>query len=114
MNPLSATLVNSYSDPLKGIAKYLAPMILFIGGVWLLSLRLSGWSLLLGLPAIQIGIIFIILSFDNSAKKELGLNNYHIVKCEVCNDPTAAVLGDTHAICSTCRTKKVKFGVLTS
>jgi hypothetical protein len=112
--PLSLTLIGNYSDPLKGVTRYLAPLILFAGGVWLLSLRLAGWSLLLGLPAIQIGIIFIILGFDNSAKKTLDLNNYHIVKCEVCDDPTVAPLGETNEVCSSCRAKKIKSSSLLS
>lgn len=108
MNPQSPALAGNHSGSLRGIARYLAPMILFIGGIWLLSLRLAGWSLFLGLPAIQIGIVFIILSFDNSAKKTLDLNNYHIVKCEVCGDPVAAPLGETHEVCPSCRAKKAK------
>jgi len=113
MNLSSPTLASGYSDFLRGVARYFAPMVLFIGGVWLLSLRVPGWSFLLGLPAIQVGIVFIILSFDNSAKKTLDLNNYHIVKCEVCGDPTIAPLGEKHEVCGVCRAKRIRSSPLT-
>lgn len=96
------------SDFLRDISRFIAPMILFAGGVWLLSLRISGWSMLLGLPAIQVGIVFIILGFDNSAKKTFSPSEFHIVKCEVCGDPTAAPLGETHEVCPRCRVKRIK------
>lgn len=96
------------SDFIRDISRYIAPMILFTGGVWLLSLRIPGWSMLFGLPAIQIGIVFVILSFDNSAKKTFSPSEFHIVKCEVCGDPTAAPLGETHEVCPRCRAKRVR------
>lgn len=37
---------------------------LFIGGIVLLALRYPFWSLFLGLPSVQIGIVLIILTFD--------------------------------------------------
>ncbi|AKM83142.1 hypothetical protein A2422_03825 [Candidatus Woesebacteria bacterium RIFOXYC1_FULL_31_51] len=93
---------------MKQISRYIAPMILFAGGVWLLSLRIPGWSMILGLPAIQIGIIFVIFNFDNSSKEILDLSRYHIVKCDICNDPTAAPMGEIHEVCPSCRTRKIK------
>lgn len=110
MSPLPAL----ESIILESIARFIAPMVLFIGGVWLLSLRISGWNLLLGLPAIQIGIVLIILSFDNSSKNTLDLSRYHIVKCDVCGDPTAAPLGEIHEVCLPCRAKKIKSDSLRS
>lgn len=93
---------------MRQIGRYIAPMVLFAGGVWLLSLRIPGWSLILGLPAIQIGIVFVIFSIDNSSKETFDLSKYHIVKCDICGDPTAAPLGEIHELCPSCRTKKIK------
>jgi hypothetical protein len=93
---------------LKDVSRFIAPMILFIGGVWMLSLRITGWSLILGLPAIQIGMVLIILSFDNSAKKTFSSGEFQIVKCDNCGDPTAAPLGEVHELCPKCRAEKIK------
>lgn len=56
-------------EVLRNLARYIAPMILFMGGAWLISLKIPFWSLFLGIPSVQIGIIFVIFSFDNSAKR---------------------------------------------
>ena len=44
---------------------------LFGGGIVLLSSRVEFWSLFLGLPATQIGIVFLILIFERLSKKSL-------------------------------------------
>lgn len=46
-------------------------LILFLGGLFLLALRIPVWSLLLGLPSVQIGIILIIFSFDRLSREEV-------------------------------------------
>lgn len=43
--------------------KIILSVILFLGGVILLT-RGGGWSLILGFPAAQVGLIFIIFNFD--------------------------------------------------
>ena len=37
---------------------------LFLGGLILFFLKIAFWSLFLGIPAIQIGIVFLIYAFD--------------------------------------------------
>ena len=46
----------------KQIGSIVLASTLFLGGILLLSLHLPGWSLILGLPAVQIGIVFLIFS----------------------------------------------------
>lgn len=45
--------------------------ILFIGGIALLALRIPFWSLLLGIPAVQIGIVFLIFAFDKLSQEAI-------------------------------------------
>lgn len=48
----------------KLILSAVVALTLFIGGLVLFFLRISFWSLFLGIPSIQIGIIFLIYVFD--------------------------------------------------
>lgn len=90
----------------KNLIVAFSPVILLVGGVWLLSLRIPGWSLILGLPAVQLGIVLIVFSFDWAIRKKYDLSKLHIVKCEICGDPTAAPLGEVHELCPRCRASK--------
>jgi len=45
--------------------------ILFVGGIALLALRIPFWSLLLGIPAVQIGIVFLIFAFDKLSQEAI-------------------------------------------
>lgn len=44
--------------------KFIAAVVLFIGGIFILTLRIPFWSLILGIPSIQIGLVLIIFTFD--------------------------------------------------
>lgn len=44
---------------------------LFLGGIFLLALKIPFWSLLLGLPSVQIGIVLIIFTFDRLSAEEV-------------------------------------------
>lgn len=56
----------------RNILLSLISVSLFGGGIALLSSRVEFWSLFLGLPATQIGIIFLILIFERLSKKTLN------------------------------------------
>ncbi len=90
---------------MRATARYTISLLLFAGGVWTFTLRIPVWSLLLGVPAIQVGIMLLIVSFDQAAERTAGLKQYHIVSCEVCGNPTAAPIGETHEKCPDCRAK---------
>lgn len=51
-------------DSLYQIMRFVAAIVLFIGGIVILILRIPFWSLILGIPAVQIGLILIIFTFD--------------------------------------------------
>lgn len=92
---------------MRDVAKYLAPVILFVGGIVILSLRIPFWSLLLGIAATQLGIVFIILGFDSSGRKYLAPENYHLIRCENCGDPMVVPPGQKRGLCEDCRGKAV-------
>ena len=89
----------------KIAARLLIPIILFLGGITLLALRIPGWSLFLGLPATQIGIIFLIFTFDEIAQNKIGPNGLHQISCSVCGKPTLAPYWQKEKICRQCRKK---------
>lgn len=49
----------------------LVSVILFIGGILLLQLRLKFWSYFLGIPATQIGIVLLVLTFERVWRKSI-------------------------------------------
>ncbi len=90
---------------LRATARYTISLLLFAGGVWIFTLRIPVWSLILGVPSIQVGMMLLIVSFDQVAERTAGLQRYYIVPCEVCGNPTAAPIGETHEKCPDCRAK---------
>lgn len=78
-------------------------LCLFIGGIIILGLRIPGWSLFLGLPAIQVGAILLIFSFDNLARKNVGIQSLQVLECSICRQPTVAPKWKKEAICETCQ-----------
>lgn len=84
----------------------LLSLVLFIGGITLLAIRLPGWSLFLGLPATQIGIILLILTFDSCFKKQLDPQEIISKKCRLCqNQITNNESQQKPAVCAECRSK---------
>lgn len=46
------------------ILRLILILSLFLGGIYILTLQIPFWSLLLGIPATQLGIYLIIILFD--------------------------------------------------
>lgn len=92
---------------IKTIFKVIASLGLFLGGIILLALRIPFWSLFLGLPSIQIGIVFIIFAFDKLSQKEIDeeLTEIHQVPCALCGEPTFTRGPEVRGICSGCDKK---------
>lgn len=82
-------------------------LVLFLGGIGLLALRVPFWSLFLGLPATQIGIIFIILAFDQLSQNEVEQEMAEIrqIPCSLCGQPMFVREGETKGICNQCDQK---------
>ncbi|HUS60008.1 MAG TPA: hypothetical protein VMX76_01350 [Nevskiaceae bacterium] len=92
----------------KTIPALLLSFGLFAGGIALLALRIPGWSLILGLPAVQVGIIFLIFTFDEIARSKVGPDNLHSVPCSVCGKSTLAPEWQKEKICEECQKKVAK------
>ena len=56
------------NQQLQHAMRFILSIILFLGGIFILVLRIPFWSLLLGIASIQVGIILIIFSFDQLGK----------------------------------------------
>ena len=89
----------------RKICTVVVSIILFGGGVFLLSARISGWGTLLGVPATVTGFIFLIFTFDEMARSRVGPKNLHLVKCSVCGKPTLAPFWQEEKICPVCEDK---------
>ena len=87
------------------IPSLLLSLVLFAGGTWLLISRIPGWSLFLGIPATQAGIILLIFTFDEINKKKNLPDNYHLIPCSVCRKPTPTPIDQQEKICLECRTR---------
>ncbi|MBI4100794.1 hypothetical protein HY439_03595 [Candidatus Microgenomates bacterium] len=80
---------------------------LFLGGIILLALRIPFWGFFLGLPAIQIGIILMILSFDRLSREEVEkeISEIHETPCSVCGKPIFVKGDKKGGICTDCAKK---------
>lgn len=72
-----------------------------------MTLRIEGWSLLIGLPLIQLGVIFLIFTLDQVARNKFGEESLQIVLCSVCGQPTPSPCWQNEKICPECE-KKLK------
>lgn len=83
---------------------------LFAGGVVLLYLKIPFWSLLLGIAAVQIGIVLVILTFDafiRRGKKPLT-DDYKTVGCVVCQAPTFVPKYQNVVMCDNCQVRAAR------
>jgi len=53
------------------IIKAVLPVVLLLAGLWLLTLKFAGWSIIFGLPMVVLGVIFLIYAYDEI----LSVNN---------------------------------------
>lgn len=83
-------------------------LFLFIGGIIILIADISGWSLILGVPATQIGIIFSIFTFDRIINQKIDPENLHIVHCSICHAPVVVPANQALDICPDCQEKILK------
>lgn len=92
----------------KTLPSILLSLVLFGGGIALLALRIPGWSLFLGLPSVQIGIVLLIFTFDNLARTKVGPDTLHMIPCSVCGQMTLVPHWQKEKICEECQKKVIK------
>ncbi|OGM27152.1 hypothetical protein A3D00_05575 [Candidatus Woesebacteria bacterium RIFCSPHIGHO2_02_FULL_38_9] len=65
-------------------------VIIFLGGILILSLKIPFWSLFFGLASVQIGIVLIILTFDSFIRQKTKsvTEDYKTLSCLVCGKLT--------------------------
>lgn len=78
-------------------------LALFFGGIWLLSLRIPGWSLFFGLIATPLGLVFTIYTLDDVARNVVAPPSFRPKRCNVCGKTTYAKKEDKDFICRRCR-----------
>jgi energy-coupling factor transporter transmembrane protein EcfT len=100
--------MNKSSSLMPFVLQIIICLSLLGGGIVILALRIPGWSLLLGLPTIAIGIIFLIFTLDNVARKKLGEDCLQTVLCSVCGQPTPSPSWQNEKICFECEKKLEK------
>lgn len=49
------------------------PLVLVIGGAIILISKIPGWSLILGLPMVVIGVVFLIYAYDEAVTRKLEI-----------------------------------------
>lgn len=75
------------------VLKGLLPVVLVFSGLALLYLNLSGWSIILGLPMLVIGSVFIIYTYDDIFQKRIEPIRGALTNCIVCGKPTPIIAG---------------------
>ena len=90
---------------------FILSLALFLGGIWILSLRIPGWSLFFGLIITPVGFIFCVYSLDDIARNVVAPPTFKPVKCNVCGKYTFAKEDEEDVICGRCR-KDIQRGIL--
>lgn len=99
-NNTQQSLVQFFISDLPCIILSLA---LFLGGIWVLSLRIPGWSLFFGLIITPLGLAFCIYTLDDVAKNMVAPPPFKPIKCNVCGKNTFAKEAEEDVICGKCR-----------
>ena len=116
------TSENSKKEFYKGqniviMFKGIIPIVLLASGITLLALRITGWSLILGLPITIIGVIFLISVYDDIVSRIVGRipEEPELTICSICGDTTPKLLGiaKEDTICISCK-RKIEKGITTS
>ena len=98
-------LVSQSENLLKSIIKVIIPMALLAGGIAVLALSLPGWSIILGIPMVIFGVVFLLYTYDEIVTTHFFSPPGRIVKCSVCGRPTPLDRGqdEEDAICVSCK-----------
>lgn len=91
----------------RSVVPLVSGMTLLLGGIWLLTLPLPGWKLILGLPAAQLGIVLLMFAFDDITKKHLHPENFEILICPYCAHQNLVLRETRETYCGNCQ-KKIK------
>ena len=91
---------------IKLIFRGLIPLCLVISGTAIFLMKISVWSLFIGLPMTLFGFVFTIYSFDEFSQKTVdGIEE--VVNCSICGKPTPKEIGlaEEETICPSCEVR---------
>lgn len=92
---------------IKLVFRAIIPIALLAGGLILISLRISGWSLIYGLPLLVFGMVMLIFTYDEVVSKTYPpITAYSsICRCIVCGKATPCFLNvdPKNTICYQCQ-----------
>ncbi len=79
---------------------------LLFGGAAILRTQIPFWSLLYGIPAVFLGIVTSLISFNEIAKnRDAKSTEYHYLLCRVCDRRTLVPLLTASTVCPDCQYK---------
>jgi len=78
-------------------------LALFLGGIWILSLRIPGWSLLWGLILTPTGAALTVFTLDKVSRNKIAPPFFQLTKCKVCGRKTYSKEGEKGIVCGHCR-----------
>ncbi|TEU01694.1 hypothetical protein E3I18_02520 [Candidatus Woesebacteria bacterium] len=99
-------------EAIKLLFRGIIPIVFLAAGVVILTLRMPGWSLLLGLPLTIFGTVFLIYTYDEVVRKTFIPILPEVTKCSVCDKPTPISPGTDpeDIVCTSCK-RKIKEGI---
>jgi len=65
---------------LRLLLTVIVAIVLFVGGIFLLSSHLPFWSIYFGVPSVQVGIILLIFCFERLSKESVEENLLETMK----------------------------------
>ena len=88
---------------IRDIPSIILSLALFLGGIWLLAIRVPGWSILFGLIFTPMGAAFMVFTLDRVARNRIAPPSFKPTKCRVCGKRTYFKENVEDTICSQCR-----------
>jgi len=88
---------------IRDIPSMILSLALFLGGIWLLAIRIPGWSLLFGLIFTPMGAAFMVFTLDGVARNRIAPPSFKSAECRVCGKKTYSKENVEDAICNRCR-----------
>lgn len=88
---------------IRDIPSMILSLALFLGGIWLLALRIPGWSLFFGLIFTPMGAAFMVFALDKVARNRIAPPLFKLVECKVCGRRTYTKDDEKEVICHRCR-----------
>ncbi|OGM10861.1 hypothetical protein A2W13_00165 [Candidatus Woesebacteria bacterium RBG_16_36_11] len=101
---------NSFLSLLDNFGLLILSIILFLGGAFILSLKIPFWSLFLGIASIQIGIVLIIITYEiiTRRKSKVITENYKTIPCLICKKLNYVPKYQNTTICDSCQLRIAK------